>query len=378
MDIKNRPLSTFELFKISLQAANQAFGSALAVIFTIILLTIIMVAISVGAIFIFGPLGSLLQIPVSLLVSFLNLVAMVAIIQILASKIEKTGITFGETFTSSVMPALYFIVSIIVSLIPFFVIGVLAVFSKSSLVLLIVAIVLGFLYLPFCFTLQVVTLRNEGPIGALVYSWQLGIAHYLKILWTLIVLMFCWIVVVLAIVCALKAWQPELFTADPQMMQFQMMMWMSSIPKLYLLLISIVTTALYWYAFLFMQGVMTALFLNLDYQHRTTQNRDIDLKLDNETPVIPSVTITPEIMVKQASVQTETDEHVDKHLEQVYTASDHTPQVIEQEEDRMPTILFDEDMARQLAQNELKIQEQQNKSQDDDAGDVGSIKMSHK
>ena len=86
MDIKNRPLSVFELLRLSFRTANQAFGSALAVFITVGFIDVLCVAIVIGAIFLFGPIATLLQIPAALLGGFLNLVAMVAVIQIIASK----------------------------------------------------------------------------------------------------------------------------------------------------------------------------------------------------------------------------------------------------------------------------------------------------
>jgi len=374
MDIKNRQLSVFELLGLSFRAANQAFGSALAVFIMVGLFDVLCIAIIIVAILLFGPLATLLQIPAILLCSFLTLVAMVAVIQIIASKIEKTGITFWDAFTSSFLPAFYCLVSSFIVSIPTSLIFFGATLSNSIWVVNAVLLVVFFLFIPLFFLTPVLALRDEGPISALVYSWRLGMSHYIRVLWTLVVLTFLMAVFSLATVCALKAFFPDILIQQgpiptPVLISLVKAHW-------YYFLIG----SLIWsYLSLVIQAVVTSLFLNLDYQHRSTQNREADLKMDNQAPVMPTVAITPEIQVKQAIVETATDEHTDIHLEQVYTASDHTPQIIEQEEDRMPTILFDEDMARQLAENERKMQEQQNKSDTDkDSEDTGPIKISKK
>lgn len=382
MELKNGLLPIHKLILGCLKIANQAFGAVLAVFICVILLNLCMWAVVAGAVFVFGQMGSLLQIPASLLQGFLNMMLMMAIIQLIAAKMEKTGLTIGESLVGSIRPAFYMILSSLIIGIPLVLIIVAASFSKSPLIIGLVILALSFILLPLVFTQTILALRDEGPISAIQYSWHIGTKYYLRILGILLTITAIMIVIILAIVCVLKAFLPQLFV-QPQLLQFQLMGLIMGAPKLYLVLGGIVCLLFYGYLIIFGNAIYTAIFLNLDYCERPIHNREMTIHEQQQEiiPVVPAVAVTPEIEVKQASVQTQTDEHTDMHLEKVYSANEHAAQFIEQEEDRMPTILFDDEMARQLAENDRQVKEraeraaQQNSSTDDGQE---SIKMSGK
>ena len=294
---------------------------------------------------------------------------------------EGTGLGVMESIKTSFLPSIYFFISSAMLA----VVGIAVLFAAalSHLIWVVFAtyLILGFAFLPFIFTPQVTALRGEGPVNALRYSWQLGTAHYCHILLMLLMLCGTFIVLALACVCACKAFLPALFE-NPLAIQFQVMMWMSQIPKLYLAFGLLTFLLLYGFVILTMQSFFTGLFLNLDYCHRSINNRDADMPLIEtvEEDAAPLVDISsPDIEIKQASVYTHTDEIDQTNLQQVYSANEHISFSSVQEEDRMPTILFDDDMARQLQENERKMQERQATagiSQEDDGQQ--SIKISDK
>ena len=151
-------------------------------------------------------------------------------------------------------------------------------------------------------------------------------------------------------------------------------LWLLQQPKLYIILGSIILVLLYLYFCLFVQAVWTGLFLNLDYADRPVQSREL-----NSQEGFVSQTVMPDVSIKQTSVQTSTDEAMTSHMEQVYNAQDHLAQALQEEEDRMPTILFDEDMAKELAENEEKMRRHQEEAaQKKDLDEEKSIKISDK
>ena len=237
-----------------------------------------------------------------------------------------------------------------------------AMFTHSQLIVTLVMVGLAFLFLPFILLQPILALREEGPVSAIQYSWRLGMAHYGRLLLTVITVWGVVLIALLACSCLLKAVlphlfsRPELFFTNPQMAQMQLMQWIMGLPKLYVILGLFVFMVLYGYFLLVMVSIFTGLFLNLDYCHRAVDSREFGM--GRAIPVIPPMAITPEIEVKQASVKTQADDQMNEHLDQVYSAKDHTSQVKHLEEDRMPTILFDDDLARQLSENERKMQEQ--------------------
>ena len=135
-------------------------------------------------------------------------------------------------------------------------------------------------------------------------------------------------------------------------------------------------------------------FLNLDYG----VNRDSFIPMPqveiNEQPtqvfgkdnnVLPpgagnTVTtqdVIPQVEVLQSSVKAETDHpEITQHLHQVYQPKPED--VVEYtEEDRMPTILFDDEMAKQLERQRTMWEEKMNSDkQERDDNDSSSIKMS--
>lgn len=392
MELKNGPVSFFKLFFLSLKTVNQAFGSVFFLLICVGLLCALIIALTVGAAFLFGPrIVGLMQIPLSLISSFVQIAAMLAIVALLGAKLEKQGLSPLQALRDSCLPALYLIAdSILLSVVAGAVLFV-AYFLGSFSAVLVTMFALGLVFLPIVFLQQALALRDEGPLSALHYCFELGKAHYLRILCNLVGLGLVGLLVVLGGICALKAWAPEQFTlisgllATPQtaaMAPMLLSMQLMQLPKLTLLFVTIGGAFVYLFLYMFWQAFITALFLNLDYAHRGTQNRDLDGVVVEEHPAhgpAPVHAVAPEVGVKQASIRAQNAEDFAHHLDKVYDAKEHLAQALEQEEDRMPTILFDEEMAKQLeqAQQEMQKQKEQSAKNKEDNGPQ-SIKMSDK
>lgn len=383
MELKNGPISLFKLILGGFKTANQAFGSVLFLFILIILLSALMTGVVMGAGFLFGPKTALvLQIPLSLLLSFFGLVFTTAVIQILGAKIEKNGLSASGSFASSLLPSVYFIISTLILAVPAAVVLAAAAFTRSALVIGLVYAALYFVLLPFIFTQHAAALRHEGPISSLRYSWELGTAYYLHVLLTLLALVGLGVCAVLGVFCLFKALAPQMpgfASAQPQMVLLMLMMKFS---KIQIITGLVAFSFLYGYALLTFQAVITALFINLDYSKRAAQSRELDALAEaNAAAPIPDAAggAMPDVMVKQAAVRTQSDDDTAKQLDQVYSAQEHLARALEQEEDRMPTILFDESMAKQLAETQEQFNKQKEhsaKRKEDDGRD--SIKISDK
>ena len=372
MDLKKGPLSFFQIVFGGLKTANRAFGSALAlfiIVFFISLLTGLAQALIVR---IFRPYAFFFQIPIFLFMILLSIMIPLALIQILASKIEKTGESAWNCLTSCVMPAIYFIGSAFLMAAPAALIIGAAFLSRSTTVVAAVYVILFFAMLPFMFVQHAIAIRGENSLSALQYSWNLVTAHYLRVLIYLFGIGIVFIILCLSFVCILKAMFPDT-AGNPMLLQMQLL----ALPKLYLLLGGLIFFALYIFVFLAFQAMITLLFLNLDYCHRQVKTREHD------TPIVQAaigitdpVQLTKEVKVKHASVETSVNENTISHLEKVYSAEEHLAQAVQQEEDRMPTLLFDEDMLDQLEQTERNLNAGQNNNENEPE-DPPSIKISN-
>ncbi|HJD20172.1 MAG TPA: hypothetical protein IAB21_06985 [Candidatus Avelusimicrobium excrementipullorum] len=388
MELKNGPVSTFKLFFYSLKAANQAFGTVLALAVMIVFFVALLAGICIGvSVLINSPFGlKAISLPLPIINAFLQIVFMLASIRILGARFEKAGISAYESFRDAVVPAVYFIISsLILSIIAAAVFFVLSLFNSSMLMAVgLLAVCLAML--PFCFTQQALILRAEGPISALRYSWELGVRHYVRILLTSILLILFFVFLILALFCILKALLPAqyafyLSAQGMPMLALVLPILLMQVPKLYLLLGGFVLFILWLYFVLFAQGVWTGLFLNLDYLDRNAESRELNARAEAAAAAVNTLAsdVMPDVSVKQASVRTDADPDTARHLDQVYRAQEHLARALEQEEDRMPTILFDEDMARQLAESEEKMRQSKeaaDKRKDDE--EPKSIQMSNK
>ena len=287
------------------------------------------------------------------------------------------------------------IISSIIMAIPCGIILIGAVLSNSIIITALVYVALALGMLPFMFTQHALVLRSAGPIEALQYSWRVASAHYIKILLTLISLFFLLMMIILACVCVVKMVFPQLLT-NFAMLQMQAMMAPNTLPLPYVLGGVVLSMILQLYILVMLNAVITSLFLQLDSiqfmpEDLTPLQADPQVALDTQMQAqsVPNTaataipqTIQPEaifdeVSVTQASINTQPDDDTIRHLDAVYTASEHAAQVLEQEEDRMPTILFDEDMARQLEENERKMKQQEAfKAKKEEEDGNQSIKMS--
>ena len=369
MELKKGPLSFFQLIIGGLKTANRAFGAALALLAFAFVINVGTIAIITVGTLLFRRFALIIQIPFGLCLALMGVIISLALIQILASKIEKTGLGAWDSLTSSVLPAIYFIVSSLLLIIPVLLVLVGAVATHSAIVVAVACILLFFLMLPFVFVRHAIVLREEDPISALRYSWVLVTSHYGRVLLYLLGIGLLAVFYSLVWVCALKALAGD--ANNSQMLQMQLM----ALPKLSVALGGLMGFVISFFVSLTFEAFFTILFLNLDYCHRQVKMREHDTPLvQAAVGVTDPVTLTKEVKVKHASVETTVNENTIGHLEKVYSAQEHLSKGIQQEEDRMPTLLFDEDMMKKLSETQQKQEEQDDS---DDPDDPPSIKISN-
>ena len=345
MDLKQGPVSFVQLVKSGFSAANKAFDSALITALLLVLLNILILLIGAGAPFLLGSKALWLQVPLALLQVWTILLFVAATTLILATKLEKHGITASDAIRNAVLPAVYTTVAVLFVALPVTLFSVSALLTRSLAIQSFIFVTLPLILLPFLFTMHVTTLRGEAPIAALRYSWSLGTKHYIRILFTIIAIGAIFTVLGLAIVC-LFHWTG---ITNP------FLHWSKHLSGILVFLVCLIISL---YVGLSIQAIFTALFLNLDYCNRLTQNREADIQLPSlETEEIETSQETASVGLTQTSVHTHSDEDTLRNLEQVYNAQEHLHLGKAQEEDRMPTILFDDEMARQLSKTNTKAQQ---------------------
>lgn len=362
MEFKKGLLSFTQLIIGALKTANQAFGSVLALYIFVGCLMGLLVAITVGVFFIFSihpVVWFPFYIVACLLAAVIGITVSLAVVQLLAAAIEKNGIGIVDSFTSSIVPSVYLIVSSLIFSIPAGLLMAGVYFTHSAIAMILMALALNILAIPFIFVPQALALRGEGPISAILYSWDLFRRHYIKIIATLFSLWVLGGLIVLAIFCALKAFAtPQLLMLlmDPNMLPALIMSKQVSYPIV--IAGGLVCAFLQLYAVLTIQALITLLFLNLDYCHRPVSDIE-DIEAVSEE--IISTELLPNVSIKQASVKTQTDENTDHHLEQVYTEEEHLAKAVNAVEDRMPTLYFDKTITQRLDETERQILERQSK-----------------
>lgn len=380
MEIREQQ-SLFSLLVSSFSVANRA-GTALAVS---ILTVLILLALPLAAIMflVHNPNSvKLWNVLWGLFAIFCLVWLQNACLRIIAAKAEQTDESVSDAFINSILPAVYSLIYQLIINFAFAIAGFLAnlIPIVGPLIILPISIYFG---LRLMFGQLAIALREQGPISAITYSWQLTSGRVLYVfavvlLSGLIPALFTGLIAYGIIVGI------PLYFADSFSLANLSMPWIIALVLIAFLFILIC---------LAMAVFLVLVFLNMDYGF----NRDTFIplpqtKINNQTTqvfgpdnnVMPpgagnpvTAQDIPQVEVLQASVRTEADnDELHKHLDKVYQPKPED--IIEYaEEDRMPTILFDDEMAKQLEQQrnawQQKTNTEQNEKGDDD---ISSIKMS--
>lgn len=369
MDIREEK-NLFQLLIASFSLVNRSISTLLAFVGLIVLLLLAKFLLER-----FVP-----AVLLSLLSSFVSYYISMVLIRILGTKAENAGETLSNSFSASVFPAIYALLSAFILGILGALVMLVAALSGSVVVAGLIGLILfGFLWVRLMYAPFAIALREQGPVSCLKYSWELTSgSRYFTALAAALISAFVPTIFVLAGFAAFYYGIP-LFFADS--FSFTSPLW---IAVLLVPAISFVFFYLVSFAFLIL------VFLNQDYGFnrgsfgnipstpieaqaaiaQQQQEQAIDAALLNAIP-------DAAVQVTHASVQSTEADHpeITEHLDKVFTPKKEDLMPYTQEEDRMPTILFDDDMAKAIEENQkLWAKKEKNEQPREDEG--GSIKMS--
>ena len=353
------PQSLFSLWLAQFGVANRTLGKVIKISLVLLLPYILLAA----ALYALKPTNLvalvLCAIVFVIYTLFLAFGSPLMLMRIFTADIENIPESTSETITRCILPTLYVIIYQILFGILSFLISFIGNFTRSALVA-------GLLNLIFtlCVTLRLVytgmaiAVREKGPIEGAAYSWQLTSgAGYLRTLGMCFMSMVLPILVIIGAILLAYG----LYVAIPLYM-----------PNSF----DIANLSPMWYVIgglgivflLFLGLCMSAfpllVFLNLDnntYQQQWTSTPN----LVTETPDAEALNTWPsttkkttaepvpdleDLTVQRTAVHTQGHESMQEHLDKVYKPKQQ--EFIQYEdEDRMPTILFDDEMAKQLEEN---------------------------
>ena len=368
MNIKESQ-SVLTLFVESFKIVNRSIGKLL-----LLGLIYILLSIALSALF-------LLHIPfllIKLAMSLLSVLLTVVFIKMIAAVAENKSFSIPGLMTDSVFPAIYTVILQLIGVIVGAVFGLLASIIGGGMHSYIIpglfALAGIFLFLRFCFAPLIIAIQDENPITALMNSWQLTGEHCGKTV-------VCWLVPILSPSIFVLGCGYGLYVGIP-------LYFANSFDLTHLSLAWILVFLLLFVLFILISLAISVLwvlvFLNLTYEDAVPAaepavalpQTKITGTEGKTLPAGQTQNDDAQSQVFTISVKSQESEGVmEQHLEQVYQPKpeDITPGA---EEDRMPTILFDDEMAKQMEADRAKWEEEKKKAQSKQDGDENPIKMS--
>ena len=381
MDIREEQ-SLISLFIESFSLANRA-GASLA---ACLLIFVLLVGGSLWLmIHFFSSVASHMLVMTIVWILFYTLMiglTTVALFRLLGAKAERNNESVSDAFANAVLPFIYLILNQLIVGIAMVAVG----FPLMLIPLLgtiIFALLSVYLVLRLGFAPLAIILRDAGPISALTYSWQLTKEKALYVLGAYLMAAIPSILAS-ALIHGVRYAIPTYFASSFDLANLSLT-WMIALMVFVGILVFLSIAS--W-------AFIVLVFLNLDYGINRASFLPMPQVEINEQPVqvfgtdnnvmppgagntVTTKDVAPHVEVLQASVKSETDHpEITQHLHQVYQPKPED--IVEYaEEDRMPTILFDDEMAQQLQHERAMWEEKMNTDKNErDDSDSSSIKMS--
>ena len=362
MDIR-KPCSFLRLFIEGFNLVNKSFGTilvlGLSAVAAYILLAILTVLCKLPAFF------------VSLVSAVLSNFLTMMLLRLFTARAENDNISLPDMAIAAVMPTINIVIlsflcgiAGLIFALPFY--------SNTNypfiLNCLIIAVGL-FVSFRLVFASMAIAVREQGPISSLKYSWHLTGRHWMYTLGALFLMALFPILFVGTVLLGLYAAIPLFFAEHFSLLHL-------SAPWIIFLLL---VTLLFICVEISMCAYFVLVFLHLDYEDNRGPLPAEPMPQTEATPALqPASDIAKEeLQVEQASVKSHADdESVSQHLDQVYQPKQDVVEYAE--EDRMPTILFDDDMAKEIEQTRQQWEQEKARAQrkDDDDSEPSTIKMS--
>ena len=393
MDFKKKPFNLFTLWVESFKLANNTFGALVLLVF----LLLVFIAFALTTIVI---VSTKLVLPGAMTTPFLAGISTFTLIMIasyiayfifpctlinmVSARANKVGTALPECFWKALIPSFYLLLASLVIGIPTAIIQWLirsAGFSNMGLILM--AVLVFGIYVPSAFTAPAIALRGENPVSAIRYSMDLVFRRYFR---TAILLVSVWLAPFVGLALAvggLVVGIPLFFAGSFDITNLTLGWY----------IVFLAAALVYIFSLYFAFTANTLLFLNLDHGF----NRDgfeisdaVKLAGKSSTTALPVTAGMPVARPKDdilnpneqvgmlTTVSPETnDMNVDEHLNQVYSPDNvKVQQYMHQEEDRMPTILFDDEMAKEMAKNQEMFASKRTKTDTPEDNGPENIKLS--
>ena len=336
-------------------------------------------------------------------------------IRIISAQVKNENLPLFEIFSSSVVPTLFLIVAGILGFVAGGIVFAIVILLSSILASLLNSTVLYILLLGgfmlfvcvrFCYSSIAIAIEGKGPISGYVHSWKMtrgNCADTLAMLGIVCVMFLPLTLFFMAIVYAGYILIP-LYFANSFNLAHPSPLWMlvGGIISMIFFMFSLIILAFVVLVFINRNAMASGISFERDttfvplpgftlpdvsdnpahaQQAETTMpipKEEAQQALQTPQQTEQPTPTVPELKVTQASIQTDDTETEDlsEHLNQVYTPK---PEDIVQygDEDRMPTILFDDEMAKQLQENQAQFaKRKKDDTQNDKKDGPDSIKMS--
>ena len=335
MDIRE-PHSLFSLFIESFRLANRSFGMILGWLVSGVLLYAIQ-----GALLHFLSLG-LFQLFLQLLSIPINALLFAVLIKILASRALNDNTNLSDLFSSSILSSIYLLIFGLLCYGAFF--GVSVVMWMTQMVpwyfAFTIDLFLLVLFVRLYFVALAIVLRDQDPITAFRYSWDMTSGFFIRSLLTFVLSYLFPIVVVAGVGYGLYVGIPTYFADSFDLANLSPVWW------------GVLGGLAFCWAFvcLSMLAFRILVFLNMDLGETATARVD-------SLPDVQAVTETTQLeegvplQLSKTSVNTQPDTTFSQELDQVYTPMKEDVNPEAPEEDRMPTIVFDNDVAQEIERN---------------------------
>ncbi len=423
MNITEKRENLFTLWLYSFSVVNRSVGKLVAVVVFSVFLFLVAMGILMLC---FGTVGLLSQLNAMALSQTVSVGALVAYLlftlggnvyglffvtvcwRVLGAQAEEQPLPLSEAFSSSIMPALYQLGGAVVLAVPMVIVFAMVAFLRSPVLMLLVLLAIFFTVgIRLCYSFISMAVANKGPIEGFMCSWDMtkGTGYVDALLMCLMTLGTVLLMELFYVAIAYGAFI-LIPTHFAQGFSFAGLSagWILAAVLLLLLGIFMYFVALTFPVIVFLNRHAVASGISFERDStfvplpgltlpdvgdnpahaqasQTTVHAPQEKKpqpLQSAQPTVSPTSKIPEVQVTQASIHTnETEtEDLSEHLNQVYTPK---PEDIVQygDEDRMPTILFDDEMAKQLQENQAQFAKRKKEDNPQDKKDgPDSIKMS--
>jgi len=381
--------SLLKLWIPTFQAVNNTIGMLIKVLALFFLPLLFLGA--AAAMMPHFPLAGIVAVLFAVILGFLFCILPTVLTRQYAAHLEQRVEAISQSITASVLPTIFIVVvGLLCGVVFALLIGLLFVMHFSKLAFLVWGVLMIALVLlvgvRLIYTVTAIAIREKDPIEAMEYSWRMteGKGYWRALgMWGFLLLGS---IVPSVIRLAMQYFIPLYMPVD-----------FSSWPIILLIAIAIVLLFIGIAINLLVFVYPIVVFINTENtklskewakpaemhvvnKHKAstvkTQDGNGEVKFEGEETIRLSAEEIQSITVQSTPVAAEGGEkNLQAHLDQVFQKA---PEGVAQsgDEDRMPTILFDDEMAQQLEENRKMFNKKEDKKSENNDEGPGSVKMS--